>query len=495
VKNTTRALTCLPPGLFALLLLVSCGMPSQGRPVERNPIGPDPTSRAPVSYYQAQLVELPMRVRSYDLTGPQRRNPVVIRELHLLQDSVRDELLVVDADRGRHHIWSLDAYNFVLHWKTPLEDRVNFDPVATRNYVIFMNSDGQYQAYDRLSMPREGESRLVSRGRYEGDLFPSAPPASNDSHVHVPATNANAMRGLSMLNNARGEGPETWSFPRGGQDVTERFGQIRMRAAVDGETVAFVNNNNVLYMVDGGTGDLRARARLEAHSRTPPLIKDDLVFVGSDIGQIFAWQRSGEAAFIIGLEGLPTGEFFVMDNWILVRTLELFDEEVRARDGSTVLRTATRPGMMHAFKYELIDVPGDRPVFNVIDGDPSRPWQTHPIWSIPDEGQRALTISGDHLFMLYEQTEEFLSERQRARLRSEGRIVRREDEMRTLSRRLRVLDVNTGRLARPEWDMNLADFPFVIGSMQERDRAIYLGTRDGYVFRVFGSDRATGGGR
>jgi hypothetical protein len=494
VKNATRALTCLPPGLFALFLLVAC-TGSQARPAERSPIGPDPTSRAPVSYYQGQLVELPLRLRSYDLTGTQRRAPVVIREMHLWQDNVRDELLIVDADRGGHHLWSLDPYNFVLHWKTPLEERVNFDPIATRDYVIFMNSDGEYQAYDRLSMPRQGESRLVSRGRYEGDLFPSAPPSSNQTHLHVPATNANAMRGLSMIDNARGEGPGTWTFPRGGQEIGERFQQVSMRPAVDGETVALVNNNQRLYLLDSQTGERRATSRLEGHSRTPPVIRDDLVFVGSDIGQVFAWQKSGQSAFVISVDGLPHSDIFVMDNLILVRVAELYDEEIRARDGSVRLRTSIRPGQLMAFRYETIDVPGDRPVFNVIDGDPSRPYRIDPIWTAPDVGQRALTIHNDRLFMLYEEQEEFLSEREKARLRAEGRVVRPEDELRTVSRRMRVLDADTGRLLRPEWDINLADFPFVVGSYLEHDRAIYFGTRDGYIFKAFGRDDAVGGGR
>jgi hypothetical protein len=494
VKNLTRALTCLPPGLFALALLVSCGMPSQGRDVVTDPLGPDPTTRAPEGHYRAQLVELPLRMRSYDLTGPQRENPVVIRELHLIQDNFRDEILVVDADRGRNHIWSLDAYNFVLHWKTPLESRVNFDPVATDRYVIFMNSDGQYQAYDRRSMPRAGESRLVSRGRYEGDLFPSAPPASNSTHLFVPSTNANAMRGLSMMSNARGEGPETWAYPRVGQTVTERFLQVSMRPAADADTVVFVNNNHNLYMVDGQSGDPRARAWLDSNSRTPPVIRDNLVFVGTDAGQVFAWMKSGESAFIFSVEGLPTGEIFVMDNWIIVRTQEIYDQEIRHRDGSVSTRTALRPGLLQAFRYETIEIPGDRSVYNVIDGDPSSSDRIDPVWTVRDDGQQPLMIHGDRLYMLHEKREEFLNDRERQMLRDEGRIVRPEEELRTVSKRLQVMDVNTGRLARPEWDIDISDFRFVVPSRVERDRAIYLGTEDGYVFKIFGND-ATGGGR
>lgn len=491
-----RALRILPPGFMALTLIVAGCVGSQRRPADRNPIAPDPTSRQPAFYYESQLVELPLRIKSYDLTGQQQRQPVVIRDLWVVHDDVRDEIFVVDADKGRHTLWSIDAYDFTLHWKTPIEKRVNYDVVATRNYVVLMNSDGEYQAYDRLSNPRVDEARLVSMGRYEGDIFPSAPPAANDSHVYVPATNTNAIRGLSMQENARGAGADTWSFPTAGQSTTGRFLQVSLQPAADGETVAFVNNNYNLYMVDAQTGEFRAECPLDAHSRTVPVIKDDLVFVGSDIGQVFAWQKSGESAFVITVDGLPYGKMFVEDRWIFVHTLEVYDEEVPTDDGKGVrTRAATRPGSLMAFKYELIDVPNDRPVFNVIDGDPSTPYKVDPIWTQKDVGQQVLMVHEDKVFVLYEENEEFLSEREKAKLRSEGRIVSRRDELRTTYRQLRVLDINTGFVLRPEWDINLGDFPFVVGSMQERDRAIYLGTKDGYVFKVYGSNkRAAGGG-
>ncbi len=491
-----RALTILPPGFLALSLIVAGCVGSQRRPADRNPLAPDPTSRQSASYYETQLMELPLRVRSYDLTGNMRRNPVVIRDMHVIHDDVRDEILVIDADKGRNTLWSIDAYDFTLHWKTPIEKRVNFDPIATRNYVVLMNSDGEYQSYDRLSNPRVDEARLVNMGRFEGDVFPSAPPTANDSHVYVPATNTNAVRGLSMATNGRGEGADTWSFPRPGQSVQERFLQISLKPAADGETVAFVNNNYFLYMVDAQTGEFRAECALDAHSRTPPVIKDDLVFVGSDIGQLFAWQKSGESAFVITLEGLPCGNIFVEDRWIFVHTLEMYDQEVPTDDGKgTRLKTATRPGQLLAFQYELIDVPNDRPVFNVIDGDPSTAWKIDPMWTLPDVGQEVLMVHDNRVYVLYEENEEFLSVREKAKLRGEGRIVTKRDELRTVSRQLRVLDVKTGNLLRPEWDLNLADFPFVVGSMHERDRAIYLGTKDGYVFKVFGNNkRAAGGG-
>jgi hypothetical protein len=104
-------------------------------------------------------------------------------------------------------------------------------------------------------------------------------------------------------------------------------------------------------------------------------------------------------------------------------------------------------------------------------------------------------VHDGRVYVMDERKEEYLTVREKAKLREEGRIVTREDELRTVSRRLIVLDLNTGRMMRPEWDLNLVDFPFVVGSMQERDRAIYLGTKDGYVFKVFGGNtRAAGGG-
>jgi outer membrane protein assembly factor BamB len=367
------------------ILTASCTIQQQARPGDTNPIAPDPVSRQPASYYEAQLAELPLRIRTYDLTGNERRTPVVIREMHVVHDDVRDEILVIDGDRGQNHIWSIDAYDFTLHWKTLLEQRVNYDPLATRQFIVFMNSDGQYQSYDRLSSPREGESRLVSMGRFEGDMFPSAPPASNDSHIFVPATNSNSLRGLPMNDKGNGEGSDVWSFPRVGQGVAEKFQQISMPPAADRETVAFVNNNNYLYMVDAQTGEYRANPYLEAHSRTPPVLKDDLTFVGSDIGQLFAWQKSCEAAFVLTTEGLPHGEIFVEDRWVFVRTLELYDEEVASDDGrGTVKRAATRPGKLSAYRYEVVDVPNDRPVYRMVDGDPSTSWKIDPIWSEPD---------------------------------------------------------------------------------------------------------------
>jgi outer membrane protein assembly factor BamB len=456
----------------------------------------DPNSKQPSSYYAAQLAELPLRIKYYDLTGNERRQPVIIREMHLIQDDVRDEILVVDADRGLNHLWSIDAYDFTLHWKTVLERRVDYDPLPTRNYIHFMNRDGLYHAYDRLSSPREGESRLVSQGRFEGDIFPSAHPASNDTHLFVPATNSNAIRGLSMISNARGEGAEAWTFPRVGSPITEKFMQIARRPAADRETVAFVNNNNYLYMIDAQSGEYRASPYLEAHSRTQPLIKDDLIFAGSDIGQLFAWQKSGEAAWVLTVDGLPYGEIFVEDRWVFVRTLEVYDREVASDDGKgTRLRADVRPGKLSAYRYELIDIENDRPVYNLIDGDPKTAWTIDPMWSEDDVGQQVLMVHKDRVYVLYEEREEFLTESEKAKLRDQGRIVRREDESRVISRELRVLDIKTGNLLRPEWNLNLMDFDFVRGSMQERDRAIYLGTRDGYVFKIYGDNKGAGGGR
>lgn len=496
MKFSTRMMTCLPPALIVLLVTITaCSIPPQARPADRNPLAPDPQSAQPVSYYEAQLAELPLRIKSYDLTGAQRRLPIVIRELHVIHDDVRDEILVIDGDGGQNHMWSLDAYDFTLHWKTVIDKRVDFDPLPTGKYIHLMNRDGEYQGYDRVSSPREGESRLVSKGRFQGDIFPSAAPASNDTHLFVPATNSNAIRGLSMIGNARGEGPESWTFPRVGEGVSEQFMQITMSPVSDGETVAFVNNNRRLYMVDAESGEFRANPYLDAHSRTPPVIKDDLVFVGSDIGQLFAWQKSGESAWVLDVDGLPYGRIYVKDRWVFVHTLEIYDEKVVSSDGkTTVTRTATRPGTFAAYRYEIKDISDDRPVYNLIDGDPSTPWKVDPIWSEPDVGQEVLMLHGGRAYVLYEENEEFLSEREKASLRDEGRIVRKEDELRTVKRELRVLDLNTGLLARPEWNINLMDFAFVRGSMQERDRAIYLGTKDGYIFKVYGDSKRTAGG-
>lgn len=459
----------------------------------RNVLDPDPRNQAPESYYRSQLVELPLRIKSYDLTGNERTRPVVIREMHVIQDRVRDEILVIDAD-GPGTMWSLHAHDFTLHWKTPIENRVTFRPMATSEYIVLMDSDGLYQAYDRMNSPRQGESRLIAKGRFEGEIFPSAEPASNDTHVFVPATNSNSMRGLSMIDNAKGQGTATWSFPDAGQGVQESFMQVRTRPAADSESVAFINNNGRLYIVDAQTGEFRANPHLDGHSRTPPVIKNDLVFVGSDSGQIFAWEKSGEAAWTATVDGLPYGEMFIEDNWVFVRTLEVYDEEVRTDDGRGVrLRAATRPGMLHAFKYERRNVERDRPVFEVVDGDPSTPWIKDPIWSEPDVGQQILMLSGDNLFVLYETNVEFLSEKDKARLRDTKRIANRRDELRTTDRRIRVLDVSTGRLGRPEWDLNMIDFPFIQGSMLERDRAIYLGTRDGHIFKVYAQGGRAGG--
>jgi outer membrane protein assembly factor BamB len=500
VKTLTRALTCLPPGLAIAFLAASCTIPSQARPGDRNPLAPDPLQRQPVSYYEAQLVELPLRVRSYDLSGRDRRIPIVVREMHVVHDDVRDEILVIDSDNNRNHMWSIDAYDFTLHWRTPIEKRVDFTPLPTRNYIFLMNNDGEYQAYDRQSSPRQGESRLVSKGRFAGDTFPSAHPASNDTHLFVPATNSNSVRGLSMIGNARGVGPESWAFPPAGTGGVggNTFMQINIQPAADRETVVFVNNNHRLYMVDAQTGEYRADPYLEAQSRTRPTIADDLVFVGSDRGVLYAWQKSGQSAWIADIEnGVPYGDIFVEDRWVFVRTLEVYDREVPTDDGrGKRIRADVRPGKLMAFQYRLIDVKDDRPVYDLVDGNPATPHVKEPMWTEPDVGQQVLMVADGRVYILYEKNEEFLSEREKAKLRDQGRIVTKRDELRTVSRTLKVLDVNTGRLARPEWQLNLMDFAFVCGSMKTRDRAIYLATRDGYVFKVYaGKPRSTAGGK
>ncbi len=495
MKPMARLMACLPPGLIACsLLLAACGS-YQARPADRNPLAPDPERKQPLGYYRAQLAELPLRIQSYDLAGVQRQRPVVIRDLHVVHDNVRDEILIVDRDAGANHMWSLDCYNFTLHWRTMIEKRVDYTPLPTRNYIYLMNSDGEYQAFDRLSQSYEEDSRLVSMGRFEGDLFPSAQPASNDSHVFVPATNSNSIKGREKRRGERGRGEEGGGFPNADSAINERFMAVTKPPAADGETVAFVNDNDYLYMVDAQNGDFRASMALDGHSRTNPLIKDDLVFVGSDVGQLYAWQKSGESAWIAGIEGLPYGDIFVEDNWVFVRTLEVYDEEITDKYGDTVLRANVRPGKLMAFKYRLIEVEGDRPIYDLVDGDPSTKFEKEPIWEMPDVGQQVLMLNGDQLFVLYEDNEEFLSKKEVAKLRDSGRVVSKRDELRTRNRTLKIFDVNTGLLERPEYSFNMMDFPFVVGSMEERDRAIYLATKDGYVFRLHADAKSSAGGR
>jgi outer membrane protein assembly factor BamB len=431
-------------------------------------------------------------MHAYDLTGPTAKSPIVVRELHVIHDGVRDEVLVIDANTGGH-MWSLDAYEFTLNWRAVIENRTSYDPIATKNYVFLMDGDGTYQAYSRMARLRKGESRLAAMGRFGGDMFPSAQPSANDTHVFVPATNTNALKGLSMLNNARGESAESWSFPHTGGQGAEEFLQISIPPVSDRETAAFVNNNNYVYLVDAQSGEFRARAYLEARSRTTPLIKDDLVFAGSDNGMIYAWQKSGQAAFTIATEGLPYGEFFVEDGWVFVRTLEVFDEEVRDDEGVTHIRANTRPGKLNAYRYRMIDIENDRPVYEVIDGDKSTPGSIEPIWTEADVGQQVLMVGGEHVYVLYEENEEYLTELELAQFRADGRLVKKSEETRTVSRQLKVLNASNGKLSRPEWDINMMDFPFIVGSMQERDRALYIATKDGYVFRMFVRGANAGG--
>ncbi|MDC1141655.1 PQQ-binding-like beta-propeller repeat protein [Planctomycetota bacterium] len=491
MKLPTRALSCLPPALVALALLSSCGT-SQARPSTRDVLEPDPTTRQSKVHYQSQLAELPLSMHAYDLSGPTATSPIIVRELHVVHDGVRDEVLVVDANDGGH-LWSLDAYEFTLNWRAVIEGRTSYDPVATQNYVFLMDSDGSYQAYSRMARLRKGESRLAAMGRFGGDLFPSAQPSANDTHVFVPATNTNSLKGLSMLSNARGESAESWSFPHTGGQGVEEFLQISIPPVSDRETAAFVNNNNYLYLVDAQSGEFRARAYLEARSRTTPLIKDDLIFVGSDNGMVYAWQKSGEAAFTFATDGLPHGEFFVEDGWVFVRTLEVYDEEVTDEDGEVYVRANTRPGKLNAYRYRTIDIENDRPVYEVIDGDPSTPGSIEPVWSEADVGQQVMMVSGEHVYVLYEENEEYLTERELAQFRGEGRLVKKSEELRTKSRQLKVLDANTGKLSRSEWNINMMDFPYIRGSMVERDRALYVATKDGYVFRLFVRGANAGG--
>ncbi len=493
VKKPNRFYAARLAGFAAVCTLLAACSTSQARPQIKSSVAQDPDSRQPVSYYQAQLAELPLRMKFYDLAGVNRRDPVVVRQLHVIHDDVRDEILVIDHDNGPH-MWSLDPANFTLHWRTPLEKRVAYDPMATRNYVVLMDTDGTYQAYDRLTGPREEYSRLVSKGRYEGDLFPSAEPAFNDTHIFVPATNSNSMRGVSLASSAAGLGAESWSYPAAGSASARRFEQIALKPAADRESIVFVNNNNLLYMIDAQTGEFRASPDLERDSRTPPVIHDDLVFVGTDRGQLFGFLKSGEAAFTIPTPGLPYGDIFVEDHWIFVHTLEVYDKEVPTDDGKgTRLRADTRPGLFCAYQYKYVDVPGDRPVLTVVDGDPSTPWVADPMWTEPDVGQRVLMKNGDQLYMLYEEKEEAFGTRELAKLKAEGRVVRKDEEFRTVSRTMKINDVKTGKLLRPDWVYNMADFAFVVGSAHERDRALYFATLDGYVFRCYAGGGSAGG--
>ncbi|MBV6517012.1 MAG: hypothetical protein HPKKFMNG_02712 [Planctomycetes bacterium] len=73
--------------------------------------------------------------------------------------------------------------------------------------------------------------------------------------------------------------------------------------------------------------------------------------------------------------------------------------------------------------------------------------------------------------------------------------MKKEEERRVISRTMKIVDTKTGKLVRPDWIFNMADFAFIKGSMQEYDRALYLGTLDGYVFRCFASGSGNAGGR
>ena len=102
VKKLNRFYAAKFAGLACVCALISACGASQARPQIKSNAASDPDSRQPVSYYQAQLAELPLRMKFYDLAGVQRRDPVVVRQLHVIHDDVRDEILVIDEDNGPH---------------------------------------------------------------------------------------------------------------------------------------------------------------------------------------------------------------------------------------------------------------------------------------------------------------------------------------------------------------------------------------------------------
>lgn len=507
--------------------------------VSNDPKSPEVVFRAPVkaeqSHYLAQLKDLPLRTGDAHWSVNLRPGVnCLVREVHLLRDlhedredarpaageatdaagkararrTDRDLILVVYDD---NFVQAVSARDFTIKWMSALRSRTFYAPVMTSNSVFFIATNGEYQQFDRKS------GALVRSSNFGVSVFPSGQMSANDTHVIMPTTNQNGLRAVADWDGERLVGaPQNWGFPNRFTNLSHRFDMVQLQPVADREAIYFVGNNNYLYGIDAQTGDLRFAKDLGRTGivRTAPILHNNVIYCGSD-SQLFAFSRSGEVLWSFTADGPIEGPLYAMDDQVFFRTLRFDSSEDRGgkyggltstrttqAGGGTTVRTVPQSFgsvSMSRILPPILDpdadlVPGEPPPLRRdAQGEiiPDTPVVRHPVkfdWKTENLGQEVLLKTKSAIFVKLEEWVVPFTPEEERRLRNSGKVVKDEELRQTTRRIVQMLDARTGTVMTNGGETaqyELAEFPFVIGSQDPTDRALYFVTHDGYLFKGF----------
>lgn len=468
-------------------------------------------------FYQDALADLPLRfdtISSVRMANP-GAEPVAVREVHLLRDHnnpQRDAIVAVFDDQ---RFVTVSVRDMTLGMTSHLLKRTYWAPVFAGDFMVFVDEDGVYQEFYRTAV---GGGKLKETGTYGLDVRPSTQVAGVGSYVVVPSTDRNTIRGWNAKR-------QSWQFPDLNSKDATGFRMVQLPPAWDSESIYVVSNNRHLYSIDGQTGEMRFAKDLGRVGgvSTSPVISNDLIFVGNDMGELLAIDRSGKivTSHNAGVDGPVWGSIYSMDDWVFYRIGKRGYEQIGGDDLSAMnsARTTQAPGnyKINTEPYKWVAAKLDRRKPTTLtergaareegeadeiardeDGNPIYDvdvvgFDAEAAWTLEDQGNmRVLLKTEKYLYVLYEQWEVPYTERQRNRLKEDGRVVR-DEELRVYSKRvLRVLDVETGELVTAgnqaySWELP-SEIVSVIGSQDPTDRAIYFTTRDGYLFKGYADE-------
>ena len=486
------------------------------------PFEPDILRVRSTEFYHERLIDLPLRIdplRWHLNASEPGGQPVALRELHLLRDKTqkfggakqRDVLLAV-LDNKR--MYSFSARDFTVNWKGNLVKRTRFDPLLTEHSIFFVDEHGEFQQFNRF----RGELRNASR--FGIGRRPSTVPTANDSHIIIPTSHQSSVQGWGDASGAKTieTAPQNWTYPNRSSGTDVDFSVVSLQPIADVGTIYFVGNNNYLYGLDSQTGDLRFKTDLGRESiiRTPPVLKDDVIYAGSS-SQLFAVSRTGEVLWTFTTSGPVDGQIFAMDNKVYFNTLKIVSKGTvggKYRDLDLGRTTQDPRGMdIELIPDEMLSVGFSRQGVAMYNPDGLTADNLHPKrvdedgnvirgidvikgpskadWTLPNQGQRILLKTSKYLYVLFEEWEIPYSADQQASLRTAGKVIKDSELQVARKKILQVLDINTGKVVERGgdiWSWNVSLFPFIIGSMDETDRALYFGTRDGHIFKAFAID-------
>ncbi len=515
----------LPLSTFALLL-VSCSLSSRGRNQASVSLGQNLGKNSgyhqedfqarELDFYLNNLLGLPLHFdqqKALDTRPPEVENYPALRELHLLRDqgsSQEDTLLLVHSD-GTVQSWN--ANDFTSNWVSRLSERSYWDPVMTNHSLFFLTKEGRYHQLNRQ------DGSLKAQGLWRSGYNPSTQPVANETHLVFPTIKPKAIQGWPDIQNDTVYGSaQHWLYPNSEQSINlASFGVVSLPPVADSEALYFISDN-YLYGISVQSGEEWFKTDLGRGQpvRTPPVLQGNLVYTSSAYGEILALNRSGEILWSFDTGGFVDGPIYVLDDTLYFRTL---DFDIQAKTGGQYSSLTAGRLLKEKRNFEVTETPAffsslhfsrirpprldgksslskGRPDPLLQDEEGNLIYDNEVLlppkkldWSIENQNQKVLLKTKKYLFVLYEEWSNPYSLEEVLKFKSQGLIVK-DQEVRRYSRRiLQVLDPKTGKILRRgktgqtlSWDLG-EHFPFVIGSSQAEDRAIYFGTREGYIFK------------